>query len=196
MSTKNGIIKKTEIGEFENIRSNGLIAINLESGDELTWVRPTTGDDDLILVTAEGKSIRFHESDVRPMGRTAKGVTAMKFKTKTDFIVSMDVVRDETYRLLTVSVQGYAKMTELSEYNIQKRAGSGIYTFNVTEKTGNVAAARILDNPDETEIVVISEKSKVIRSGLEAVPTQGRQTSGVKIMNLDKGDKVATVALM
>jgi DNA gyrase subunit A len=196
MATKNGIIKKTEIGEFENIRSNGLIAINLESGDELTWVRPTTGDDDLILVTAEGKSIRFHESDVRPMGRTAKGVTAMKFKTKTDFIVSMDVVRDETYRLLTVSVKGYAKMTELSEYNIQKRAGSGIYTFNVTEKTGNVAAARILDNPDETEIVVISEKSKVIRSGLEAVPTQGRQTSGVKIMNLDKGDKVATVALM
>jgi DNA gyrase subunit A len=196
MATKNGIIKKTEVGEFENIRSNGLIAINLESGDELTWVRPTTGDDDLILITAEGKSIRFHESDVRPMGRTAKGVTAMKFKTKTDFIVSMDVVRDETYRLLTVSENGYAKMTELSEYNVQKRAGSGIYTFNVTEKTGDVAAARILDNPEDTEIVVISEKSKVIRSGLNAVPTQGRQTSGVKIMNLDKDDKVATVALM
>jgi DNA gyrase subunit A len=196
MATKNGIIKKTEIGEFENIRANGLIAINLEDGDELTWVRPTTGEDDLILITAEGKSIRFHESDVRPMGRTAKGVTAMKFKTKTDYIVSMDVVRDDTYRLLTVSESGYAKMTELSEYGTQKRAGSGIYTFNVTGKTGKVGAARILDNPDETEIVVISEKSKVIRSSLEAVPTQGRQTSGVKIMNLDKGDKVATVALM
>jgi DNA gyrase subunit A len=130
------------------------------------------------------------------MGRTAKGVTAMKFKTESDYIVSMDVVRDDNYRLLTVSERGYAKMTELKEYSTQRRAGSGIYTFNVTDKTGNVAAARILDNPDETEIVVISEKSKVIRSSLKAVPTQGRQTSGVKIMNLDKGDKVATVTLM
>lgn len=196
MATKNGIIKKTEIGDFENIRSNGLIAINLETNDELTWVRPTTGEDDLILITAEGKSIRFHESEVRAMGRTAKGVTAMKFKTDDDYIVSMDVIKDEKHRLLAVSENGYAKMTELAEYSAQKRAGSGIYTFDVTKKTGNVAAARILDHPDETEIVVISEKSKVIRSGLEAVPTQGRQTSGVKIMNLDKGDRVATVALM
>jgi DNA gyrase subunit A len=196
MATKNGIIKKTEIGEFGNIRTNGLIAINLECNDELTWVRPTTGEDDLILITAEGKSIRFEESEVRPMGRTAKGVTAMKFKSKDDHIVSMDVVREDSFRLLTVSERGYAKMTELKEYGTQKRAGSGIYTFNVTDKTGDVAAARILDNPDETEIVVISEKSKVIRSSLNAVPTQGRQTSGVRIMNLDKGDKVATVTLM
>jgi DNA gyrase subunit A len=196
MATKNGIIKKTEIGEYENIRTNGLIAINLETNDELTWVRPTTGEDEIILITAEGKSIRFNEQEVRAMGRTAKGVTAMKFKTESDYIVSMDVVRDDNYRLLTVSERGYAKMTELKEYSTQRRAGSGIYTFNVTDKTGNVAAARILDNPDETEIVVISEKSKVIRSSLKAVPTQGRQTSGVKIMNLDKGDKVATVTLM
>lgn len=196
MATKNGIIKKTEISEFSNIRSNGLIALSLEDGDELTWVRPTTGDDEIILITTEGKSIRFHESEVRAMGRTAKGVTAMKFKTKSDFIVSMDVVRDNSYRLLTVSENGYAKMTELEEYGTQKRAGSGVFTFNVTDKTGNVIAARILDDPDETEIVVISENSKVIRSSLEAVPTQGRQTSGVKIMNLDKGDRVATVALM
>jgi len=196
MATKNGIIKKTEIGEFSNIRSNGLIALTLKSDDELTWVRPTTGKDDIILITTEGKSIRFHESDVRDMGRTAKGVTAMKFKNKEDYIVSMDIVRDDTFRLFTVSENGYAKMTELSEYGVQKRAGSGIYTFNVSKKTGNVAAARILDNPNETEIVIISEKSKVIRSSLEAVPTQGRQTSGVKIMNIDKKDKVATVALM
>ena len=196
MATKNGIIKKTSIEEFSNIRTNGLIALTLEDGDELTWVRPTMGEDDLILVTSEGKSIRFHESDVRPMGRTAKGVTAMKFKTKTDNIVSMDVVRNDNYRLLTVSEKGYAKMTELKEYGTQKRAGSGIFTFNVTNKTGNVVAARILDDPEETEIVVISEKSKVIRSSLEAVPTQGRQTSGVKIMNVGKDDKVATVALI
>jgi DNA gyrase subunit A len=196
MVTKNGIIKKTEIKEFGNIRSNGLIAITLENNDELTWVRPTTGDNELILVTAEGKSIRFHESEVRPMGRNAKGVIAMKLKTKSDFIVSMDVIKDEKYRLLTVSENGYAKMTELAEYGAQKRAGSGIYTFNVTKKTGNVTSARILDNPEKTQIVIISEKSKVIRSNLDNIPTQGRQTSGVKIMNLDKGDKITTVALI
>jgi DNA gyrase subunit A len=196
MVTKKGIIKKTEIKEFGNIRSNGLIAITLENNDELTWVKPTTGDNELILVTAEGKSIRFHESEVRPMGRNAKGVIAMKLKTKSDFIVSMDVIKDEKYRLLTVSENGYAKMTELAEYGAQKRAGSGIYTFNVTKKTGNVASARILDNPEETQIVIISEKSKVIRSNLDNIPTQGRQTSGVKIMNLDKGDKITTVALI
>jgi DNA gyrase subunit A len=196
MATKNGIIKKTEIGEFGNIRANGLIAITLESGDELTWVRPTTGKNDLILITAEGKSIRFHESEVRAMGRNAKGVIAMKLKKEGDFIVSMDVIRDDKYRLLTVSENGYAKMTELAEYSAQKRAGSGIYTFNVTKKTGPVASAKILDNPEETQVVVISEKSKVIRSNLDNIPTQGRQTSGVKIMNLDKGDKVATVALI
>jgi DNA gyrase subunit A len=196
MVTKNGIIKKTEIKEFGNIRSNGLIAITLENNDELTWVKPTTGDNELILVTAEGKSIRFHESEVRPMGRNAKGVIAMKLKTKSDFIVSMDVIKDEKYRLLTVSENGYAKMTELAEYGAQKRAGSGIYTFNVTKKTGNVTSARILDNPEKTQIVIISEKSKVIRSNLDNIPTQGRQTSGVKIMNLDKGDKITTVALI
>jgi len=196
MATKKGIIKKTEIEEFGNIRSNGLIALTLENTDELTWVKPTTGNDDVILITTEGKSIRFHESEVRAMGRTAKGVIAMKFKTKMDYIVSMDIVRNENFRLLVVSENGYAKMTELKEYGAQKRSGSGIFTFNVTTKTGKVSAARILDNPDKTEIVVISENSKVIRSSLEAVPTQGRQTSGVKIMNLDKNDKVATVALM
>jgi DNA gyrase subunit A len=196
MVTKLGVIKKTEISEFSNIRANGLIALTLEDGDELTWVKPTTGENDVILITAEGKSIRFKESDVRPMGRTAKGVTAMKFKTGTDYIIGMGIVKDEEYRLLTISEKGYAKMTELKEYGTQKRAGSGIFTFNVTGKTGNVIAAIILDDPNNTEIVVISEKSKVIRSSLSAVPTQGRQTSGVKIMNVGSDDRVATVAMM
>ncbi|MCD4811627.1 DNA gyrase subunit A [bacterium] len=196
MVTKNGVIKKTKISEFSNIRTNGLIALTLADGDKLTWVKPTTGDNDVILITSEGKSIRFKESDVRAMGRTAKGVTAMKFKSKTDHIVGMGIIKSEEFRLLTISQKGFAKMTELKEYGSQKRAGSGIFTFKVTPKTGDVVAARILDNPRESELVIISEKSKVIRSFLKAVPTQGRQTSGVKIMNVDKNDKVATVAMM
>ena len=196
MVTRNGVIKKTKISDFNNIRANGLIALTLEESDELTWVKPTTGNDEVILITSDGKSIRFKESDVRAMGRTAKGVTAMKFKSKTDHIVGMGIIKSEQFRLLTISERGYAKMTELKEYGTQKRAGSGIFTFKVTTKTGSVIAAKILDNPKDTEVVVISEKSKVIRSSLKAVPTQGRQTSGVKIMNVDANDKVATVAMV
>jgi DNA gyrase subunit A len=196
MCTKNGVVKKTDMSEFQNIRTNGLISISLEQGDELVWVKPTTGNDNIILITAEGKSIRFKESDVRAMGRTAKGVTGMKFKSTNDYIVGMGVIRNDEFRLLTISELGYAKMTELKEYGVQKRAGSGIFTFKVTAKTGKVASSKILDNPEDTEVVIISEKSKVIRSSLKAVPTQGRQTSGVKVMNVDSGDRIATVALM
>ncbi len=195
MVTKGGIVKKTDLSQFEKIRANGLTAIKLETNDELTWVKPTTGDDEIILVTAEGKSIRFTEKDVRPLGRSTRGVTAMKFKTETDFIVGMGVIRANENRIFTLSENGYGKMTKLSEYTKQKRGGTGIFTFRVTPKTGKVAVARILDHP-EAEIVVISEKSKVIRSSIDAIPTLGRQTSGVKVMNIGEGDKVATMALM
>ncbi len=195
MVTKKGIIKKTEITHFEKIRSNGLTAIKLDSGDDLKWVRPTTGDDDVVLVTASGKSIRFNEKDVRPMGRSTRGVTAMKFKSADDCIVGMGVVRVDENKLFTLSERGYGKMTKLSEYPKQKRGGSGVFTFRVTGKTGSVATARVMDHPD-AEIVVISEKCKVIRSGVDTVPTLGRQTSGVKVMNMGVEDRVATMALL
>jgi DNA gyrase subunit A len=195
MVTKGGIIKKTDLKQFSKIRANGLTAIKLEPNDELIWVKPTTGDDNVILVTAEGKSIRFSEKDVRPLGRSTRGVTAMKFKTDTDYIVGMGVVRKNQDKLFTLSENGHGKMTKLSEYPLQKRGGTGVFTFRVTPKTGKVVAARVLDHPN-AEIVVISEKSKVIRSSIKAIPTLGRQTSGVKVMNLNKGDKVATMALL
>ena len=195
MVTKGGIIKKTDLKQFSKIRANGLTAIKLEPGDELIWVKPTTGDDNVILVTAEGKSIRFSEKDVRPLGRSTRGVTAMKFKTDTDYIVGMGVVRKNQDKLFTLSENGHGKMTKLSEYPLQKRGGTGVFTFRVTPKTGKVVAARVLDHPN-AEIVVISEKSKVIRSSIKAIPTLGRQTSGVKVMNLNNGDKVATMALL
>jgi len=195
MVTKGGIIKKTDLKQFSKIRANGLTAIKLEPNDELIWVKPTTGDDNVILVTAEGKSIRFSEKDVRPLGRNTRGVTAMKFKTDTDYIVGMGVVRKNEDKLFTLSENGHGKMTKLSGYPLQKRGGTGVFTFRVTPKTGKVVAARVLDHPN-AEIVVISEKSKVIRSSIKAIPTLGRQTSGVKVMNLNNGDKVATMALL
>lgn len=195
MATKEGIIKKTDLSEFSKIRANGLTAIKLEINDELIWVKPTTGEDEIVLVTAEGKSIRFSEKDVRPLGRSTRGVRAMKFKSETDYIVGMGVVRGNENRLFTLSEYGYGKMTKLTEYTKQKRGGTGIFTFRVTNKTGKVVVARVLDHP-KAEIVVISEKSKVIRSSIDAIPTLGRQTSGVKVMKLDTADRVATMAIL
>lgn len=195
MVTKGGIVKKTDLKQFSKIRSNGLTAIKLETNDELIWVKPTTGEDEVILVTAEGKSIRFSEKDVRPMGRSTRGVTAMKFKSETDYIVGMGVVRANENRLFTLSEKGFGKMTLLKEYTRQKRGGTGIFTFRVTPKTGPVSVARVLDHP-KAEIVVISEKSKVIRSSIDAIPTLGRQTSGVKVMKIEDGDRVATMAIL
>jgi DNA gyrase subunit A len=195
MVTQNGITKKTSLDEFKKIRTNGLTAIKLEEGDELAWVKATTGDDDVIIITADGKSIRFKESDVRPMGRNTRGVTGIKFKSDTDKVVGMGIIKDDKQRLLTLSENGYGKMSKLSEYTVQKRGGTGLFTFRVTNKTGLVAAARIVEVKEE-ELVVISEKSKVIRSDIKAIPTQGRQTSGVKVMNIHDGDKVATIAIL
>ncbi|KKP43190.1 MAG: gyrase subunit A, DNA gyrase subunit A protein [candidate division WS6 bacterium GW2011_GWC1_33_20] len=195
MVTKNGVVKKTELNQFEKIRSNGLTAIKLDVNDELIWVKPTTGDDEVILVTADGKSIRFTEKDVRPMGRSTRGVTGMKFKSSSDYIVGIGVVRANENRLFTLSEKGFGKMSLLKEYTKQKRGGTGIFTFRVTEKTGKVAVARVLDHPN-AEIVVISEKSKVIRSSINAIPVLGRQTSGVKVMKINDDDRVATMTLL
>ncbi len=195
MATEKGIVKKTALSEFSKIRSNGLTAIKLEDSDQLTWVKATTGNDEAILITSEGKSVRFKETDVRPMGRSTRGVTGIRFRSKTDSVVGMGIVDNNEQKLLTLSEYGYGKMSVLKEYTTQKRAGTGIFTFRVTSKTGKIACARILKKDDE-EIVVISQKSKVIRADLKAVPTLGRQTSGVKIMNINEGDSVATVALL
>jgi len=195
MVTKGGNVKKTKLSEFEKIRANGLIAISLEKNDELTWVRPTTGNDEIILVTGEGKSIRFNEKDARALGRNTKGVRGIKFKTDDDYVVGMGVIRDEETKLFTLSEYGYGKMTNLKEYTTQNRGGVGIFTFRATKKTGKVSAARVLGDKD-VEIVVISEKAKVIRSNMKAIPTLGRQTSGVKVMNLGNKDKVATMTVL
>lgn len=195
MVTSKGVVKKTNLEQFSKIRANGLTAIKLDPTDELIWVKPTTGEDEVILVTADGKSIRFSEKDVRPMGRSTRGVTAMKFKSDIDHIVGMGIVRENKNKLFTLSEKGFGKMTELKEYPKHRRGGTGIFTFRVTPKTGEVAVARVLDHP-KAEIVVISEKSKVIRSSIDSIPTLTRQTSGVKVMKIEEGDRVATMAIL
>jgi DNA gyrase subunit A len=195
MTTKNGVVKKTVVEDFENIRSTGLIAINLDEGDELDWVRATTGKDEIMLVTKEGRSILFNEEEVRDTGRATRGVIGIKFKSDSDEIVSMNPIRTDEVQLFTISENGYGKMTKLSEYSTQGRGGTGVYTFKVSKKTGRVAVARVMDHP-EAEIVLISENGIVIRSKIDNIPTQGRHTSGVRVMKLNKSDTVAAMAIV
>lgn len=195
MATINGTVKKTKLSEFDSIRSNGLISIKLDQGDQLKWVRPSTGRDEIMLVTSYGRSIRFNEKDVRPTGRNTRGVRGIAFKKDADEVISMDIVREEEDMLLTISENGYGKMTLLSEYPLQGRAGQGVFTFRVNEKTGNLVVARILDHPDR-ELVLISRHGQVIRSELKQIAKLKRHTSGVRVMRLNKGDTVAAMALM
>lgn len=196
MVTKNGIIKKTALEEFEHIRRSGLIAITLKKGDLLRHAQKTTGEDEVILATKRGQSIRFSENDIRPMGRQAAGVTGIKLK-KGDEVIGMDVIKPNSSKqksqnhLLVVTENGYGKRTELREYRLQGRGGFGIKTAQVTPKTGDVIASRVLGGEEE-DLIVISRKGNVIRTKIAAIPTLGRATQGVRIMRLDAGDRVAS----
>lgn len=194
MTTQKGVVKKTDISKFENIRSSGLIAIKLQSGDELGWVQPTTGDDEIMLITKKGKSIRFSEEDVRSQGRNTQGVTGIKFKFDDDQVISMIVAGSDDDHLFVISEKGYGKMTELSQYSQQNRGGSGIYTFQIRKKTGDLVSADLI-NKDVDEMVVMSKNGVVIRLKTEGLPKLNRQTSGVKIMDMKGDDEVTAFVL-
>ena len=199
MATKNGVVKKTEISEFTKVRKSGLIAINLKSNDELKWVHQSMGKDEIVLATSQGQSIRFAEKDIRPMGRNASGVRGIRLK-KDDEVISMDIAYSpegkEKLQLLVVSTFGLGKRTDLSQYKVQGRGGGGIKTLNVTEKTGPVVGAYVIKAESELDLVVISEKGQTLRTKLASIPTLGRATQGVRIMKLDKGDKIAGASLV
>ena len=197
LSTKNGIIKKTAIEDFDNVRGSGIAAIGLKNNDSLSWVKSTSGNDEMILVTKNGIAIRFSEKDVRPMGRVASGVTGIRLK-KGDEVVGMDVIQSsklkaQSSKLLVVMENGYGKQTDIKEYKKQKRGGSGIKTANITAKTGAIIDARIMSG-EEKDLIAISEKGQVIRTPIGSVSVLGRATQGVRVMKLDAGDKVASVA--
>ncbi|MBD3329310.1 DNA gyrase subunit A [Candidatus Dojkabacteria bacterium] len=194
MATEKGVVKKTDISEFENIRSSGLIAIKLQQGDELGWVQPTTGEDEIMLITRKGKSIRFSEDDVRSQGRNTQGVTGIKFKFEDDEVISMIVVGKDSDKLFVISEKGYGKMTELKQYSNQNRGGSGIYTFQIRKKTGDLVAADLI-NGDIDEMVVMSKNGVVIRLETKGLPKLNRQTSGVKIMDMKGDDEVTAMVL-
>jgi DNA gyrase subunit A len=189
-ATKNGLVKKTVLSEFGNPRSNGIRAINIEKGDELIDVQVTDGKNDIVLATRHGMSIRFHEKDVRDMGRTATGVKGVELDKK-DHVIDMVVVRRAS-TLLVVTEKGMGKRSELDEYRIQHRGGRGIITLKRGPKTGDIVALKEV-LPDD-ELMMITKKGIMIRVPVEGIRITGRNTQGVKVMNLTPGDLVVDVA--
>ena len=189
-ATKQGVVKKTRLSEFGNPRSVGIRAINIEKGDELIDVQVTDGRNDIVLATHHGMSIRFHEKDVRDMGRTATGVKGIELDKK-DQVIDMVVVRRKS-TLLTVTEKGMGKRSELDEYRVQHRGGRGIITLKRADKTGNIVALKEV-LPDD-ELMMITKKGIMIRVPVEGIRISGRNTQGVKIMNLTPGDLVVDVA--
>ncbi len=188
--TEKGVAKKVKAEQFADVRKSGIIAMSLQKGDNLIAALPVKKGETVMLATSLGQGIRFKESDIREMGRTAGGVRAMKLSGK-DFMVGADVVSNEKEsEFLVVMNAGYGKRTAVKEYKIQKRGGSGIKTGKVTAKTGSIIAARVV-TPEMSEIIVASQKGQVIRTELKQVPKLSRATQGVRIMRLYEGDKIA-----
>jgi len=191
MVTKNGYIKKTAMKEYANVRRNGLIAINLQAGDELNWVSPTSGEDEVMIATQLGKAVRFSETEVRPMGRDTMGVIGMRLG-KGDAVAGMAVAR-EGADLLVVTERGYGKRTPVAEYPLHHRAGQGVFTLKVTDRVGRLATLRVTDDPEE-EILLITASGMVLRTTVGSISQIGRQTQGVIVMRIQPDDQVITLA--
>ena len=194
MATKKGTIKKTAVKEFMTLRTNGMIAVKLDAGDELKWIQETTGANDVIISTSAGQAVRFNEQDVRAMGRSAKGVKGIRLRPK-DEIVGMDVIRDRGQKLLVMSANGYGKATLAEYFPVHKRGGVGIRVAGVTAKTGSIVAVHTLD-PAAKEVIMMSTKGQAIRVAVADIPTLGRTAQGVRIMKLNDGDSVASIGLV
>ncbi len=199
MATSNGTVKKSKLDEFENVRRSGLIAITLEKGDVLGWVWPTTGSDEVVMTTADGQSVRFKESDVRPMGRNAGWVRGMKLKDEKDRIVGMDIIGKDAkdMELLVLSQNGYGKRSALKQFKTQKRGGSGMKAMKVTPKTGDIVGALVTSMANiEDDLILTSEKGTIIRVPFKSVPLLGRVTQGVRVMKPQTKDGVAAFTIL
>ncbi|MEI6479573.1 MAG: DNA gyrase subunit A [bacterium] len=197
MATQGGVIKKTPVTDFANVRRSGIIALKLKADDSLQWAAFSGGEDEIILVTSNGQSIRFKEKDVRAMGRTAAGTKAARLK-KGDVVAGFDIIPKGTSndtQFLVVMAHGFAKQTPLKDYKTQKRGGGGIKTAKITEKTGKVIAARIISDEVE-EVLAFSSKGQALRTKLADIRVAGRATQGVKIMNLDSGDSLMGIVCL
>ena len=200
-ATEKGLVKKVETEAFKNVRRSGLIAIKVKDDDKLIWVKPTAGDDHILLITAQGQAIRFKETDVRDMGRNATGVRGIRLKKQGDAVIGMGVIKTDKekmkkYQVLSVMEQGFGKRTDLSNYKTQGRGGSGVKTAKVTGKTGKLTNAFIVNTETmaEKDLIIISENGQVIRLPFKSVKESGRDTQGVHLMRFkESDDKVAGV---
>jgi len=190
MGTKSGMVKKTSLDKFENIRKNGLNAINLKEDDEIVGVRITKGDDEVLFVTKDGYSIRFSEKEVRNMGRTTTGVRAITLR-EGDIAVSMIIAKSDE-ELLVISEKGFGKRTAIENYTLQRRGGKGIKTYKISEKTGNVISARVVRDVDE--IMLINNNGIIIRINVSDISTTSRNAMGVTLMKTGEDVNIVAVA--
>lgn len=194
MCTKSGTVKKTPLLEYANIRKNGLVAIKLDQNDILGWVHPTTGENDLVIVSKKGQSIRFSEKQVKPTHRDTSGVRGIKL-SKEDEVVSLNILEKEESELLVIMENGLGKKTKTSAWKKQGRGGSGVKAAQVTQKTGQIVTAQILDKKMDT-LVLTSTKGQLIKMDLNEVPILQRQTQGVILMRVKEGEKVAAATVV
>jgi DNA gyrase subunit A len=187
--TQNGRVKRTKLEQFSSVRSSGLIAIGLDEDDALAWVRMTSGEDELILVTEMGRAVRFAEEDVRPMGRTAAGVIGVRMATK-NRVIAAEVVQPDA-DLFVISRNGYGKRTPLEEFHRRGRGGTGVTAMKMTERNGLLAAARVIN--DDDSLMMVSERGMVIRVAANQISRIGRTTQGVSVMRLNDGDQLASI---
>ncbi|MDE7095834.1 MAG: DNA gyrase subunit A, partial [Anaeroplasmataceae bacterium] len=192
-ATKKGIVKRTKLSQFKNIRTNGIIAINLQENDELLQVSLTDGNRGIILGSSSGKAIHFKESDVRPIGRSAAGVKGIALSKK-DFLVGMAIVTEEKNEVLIVTEKGYGKRSTADEYRVQGRGGMGVKAFNVTAKNGKLVALRSV-NPD-LDLIITTDKGVIIRMHIDKISLAGRNTQGVILIKLKGDQSIANTAIV
>lgn len=193
MCTVRGVVKKTAFEQYKNVRNSGLIAINLDDGDELRWIKPSSGDNEIIISTSQGQAIRFHEKGVRPMGRVSRGVRGIRLRPK-DFVIGMDIVQDDS-SIFVISELGYGKRTKVAQFTAHTRGGVGIRSAVVNSKTGNLVGVASL-TAECNEVIIISSQGQTIRLGLKNIPELGRATQGVRIMRLNTNDRVVSLTLV
>ncbi len=194
MCTIRGVVKKTPFEQYQNVRNSGLIAINLDGGDELKWIKTTSGDDEVIISTSLGQAIRFHEKNVRPMGRVSRGVRGIRLRAG-DRVIGMDIVKENS-SIFVISKFGYGKRTKVAQFTPHARGGVGIRSAVVNSKTGDLIGVKSLSEDDGQEVIIISGQGQTIRLGLKNIPALSRATQGVRIMRVNNGDEVVSLALV
>jgi DNA gyrase subunit A len=192
LATKKGTIKKTSLKAYSRPRQNGIIAINIKDGDNLLEARLTNGSNEIVLALKSGRAIRFNESKVRPMGRNASGVRGIRLGSAKDEVIGMICLEDETMDILVVSENGYGKKSKIEDYRVTNRGGKGVKTLNITPKTGNLIAIKVVYENDD--LMIINKSGILIRMSVSSLRVMGRATQGVRLINLRDDDRIASVA--